>query len=83
MLRRPFNYTNGVTRNGQIDQGLLFICYQADLQQGFIHVQNALNGEPMEEYVKPVGGGYFFALPGMADGDDYLGRKLIASLSRP
>lgn len=81
MLRRPFNYTNGVTRNGQIDQGLLFICYQADLRKGFIHVQNALNGEPLEEYVKPVGGGYFFALPGMADKDDYLGRKLIASLS--
>lgn len=81
MLRRPFNYTNGVTRNGQIDQGLLFICYQADLRNGFIHVQNALNGEALEEYVKPVGGGYFFALPGMAGRDDYLGRQLIASLS--
>lgn len=81
ILRRPFNYTNGVTRNGQIDQGLLFICYQADLQNGFVHVQKALDGEPLEEYVKPVGGGYFYVLPGMADESDYLGRKLVASLS--
>lgn len=82
ILRRPFNYVNGVLKNGQLDQGLLFICWQADLEKGFITVQRRLDGEPLEEYVKPVGGGYFFALPGFADGQqDYLGRTLIASLS--
>ena len=81
MLRQPFNYVNGVLKNGQLDQGLLFICYQADLEQGFIAVQRRLDGEPLEEYLKPVGGGYFFALPGFADGDDYLGGTLIDALS--
>ncbi|RMX06545.1 deferrochelatase/peroxidase EfeB [Corticibacter populi] len=79
MLRRPFNYSNGVTKNGQLDQGLLFICYQADLEQGFITVQRRLDGEPLEEYIKPVGGGYFYALPGVSGPDDYLGSGLIAA----
>lgn len=82
MLRRPFNYSRGVTKSGQLDQGLLFISYQADLQQGFIEVQNRLNGEPLEEYIKPVGGGYFFALPGVRDDADYLGSSLITAARR-
>ena len=80
MLRRPFNYSNGVTRAGQLDQGLLFICYQADLQAGFITVQRRLEGEPLEEYIKPVGGGYFFVLPGVAGPDDYLGSALVRAV---
>ncbi len=77
ILRRPFNYSNGVERNGQLDMGLLFICFQADLDAGFISVQKRLNGEPLEEYIKPVGGGYFFVLPGAIDDRDFLGRRLL------
>lgn len=80
ILRRPFNYSNGVTKSGQLDQGLLFICYQADLEQGFITVQRKLDGEPLEEYIKPVGGGYFFILPGAADEKDYLGSTLVEAI---
>lgn len=76
ILRRPFNYSRGAMKNGQLDQGLLFIAWQADLQAGFIAVQNRLNGEPLEEYIKPIGGGYFFALPGVQPGD-YLGAALV------
>lgn len=76
ILRRPFNYSNGITKNGQLDQGLLFIAYQSNLERGFIAVQTRLNGEPLEEYIKPIGGGYFFVLPGAREAGDYLGRKL-------
>lgn len=77
ILRRPFNYSNGVSKANQMDMGLLFICYQADLEQGFVAVQTRLNGEALEEYIKPFGGGYFFALPGVKDEQDYLGRSLL------
>ncbi|WP_138466045.1 iron uptake transporter deferrochelatase/peroxidase subunit [Poseidonocella sp. HB161398] len=77
ILRRPFNYSRGVSANGQLDQGLLFICYQADLEAGFITVQTRLNGEPLEEYLKPFGGGYFFVLPGIRDAGDHLGATLL------
>lgn len=82
ILRRPFNYSNGVNKNGQLDMGLLFICYQADLEKGFITVQTRLNGEPLEEYLKPVGGGYFFTLPGATGDDDFIGRSLLAAASQ-
>ena len=77
ILRRPFNYSNGVSKSNQMDMGLLFIAYQADLEQGFIAVQTRLSGEALEEYIKPFGGGYFFALPGVRDDQDYLGRSLL------
>lgn len=77
ILRRPFNYSNGVAKNGQMDMGLLFIVYQANLAEGFLAVQGKLNGEPLEEYIKPVGGGYFFVLPGARQAGDFLGRTLL------
>jgi deferrochelatase/peroxidase EfeB len=81
ILRRPFNYSNGVATSGQIDQGLLFIAYQADLEKGFIAVQNRLNGEPLEEYIKPVGGGFFFVLPGVRTPSGFLGQELVAAVA--
>ncbi|MFT4015204.1 MAG: iron uptake transporter deferrochelatase/peroxidase subunit [Paracoccus sp. (in: a-proteobacteria)] len=82
ILRRPFNYSRGALKNGQLDQGLLFIAWQADLQKGFITVQERLNGEPLEEYIKPVGGGYFFAPPGASGPQDYLGAGLVEAARR-
>ena len=82
MLRRPFNYSNGVTKSGQLEMGLLFICYQANLKKAFITVQKRLDGEPLEEYIKPIGGGYFYTLPGIRNADDWLGSGLLAAAAR-
>lgn len=77
ILRRGFNFSNGFAKNGQLEQGLLFVCFQRDLDEGFVTVQNRLNGEPLEEYLQPVGGGFFFALPGVRNGQDWFGSALL------
>ncbi len=78
ILRRPYNFArDSITKAGQLEMGLLFICFQSDLDAGFRTVQARLNGEPLEEYIKPFGGGYFFALPGVRDPGDYLGKALV------
>lgn len=77
MMRRGYSYSLGVSKSGQLDMGLLFVCYQHDLEEGFLAVQKRLNGEALEEYVKPLGGGYFFVLPGAPDKRHYLGQGLI------
>ncbi len=77
MMRRGYSYSLGVTNSGQLDMGLLFVCFQHDLEQGFLTVQKRLNGEALEEYIKPVGGGYFFALPGVRDKNGWLAQGLL------
>ncbi|AUV01581.1 deferrochelatase/peroxidase EfeB [Escherichia coli] len=77
MMRRGYSYSLGVTNAGQLDMGLLFVCYQHDLEKGFLTVQKRLNGEALEEYIKPIGGGYFFVLPGVKDQNHYLGQALL------
>lgn len=76
ILRRGFSYLNGAAGDGTMDQGLLFICYQRSLATGFLGVQSRLNGEPLEDYIKPVGGGLFFVLPGPG-ADGWLGQSLL------
>ena len=79
ILRRPFNYSRGVTKAGQLDMGMLFIAYQASLADGFLAIQRRLNGEPLEEYIKPFGGGFFYVLPGVRRGG-FLAEGLFRSV---
>ena len=65
ILRRGFSYSRGFDDAGRLDQGLLFSSFQASLQDGFLAVQERLNGEGLEEYILPVGGGFFYVLPGV------------------
>jgi deferrochelatase/peroxidase EfeB len=78
ILRRGFSYSRGFDDAGRLDQGLVFVSYQASLEKGFLTVQARLKGEPLEEYILPIGGGFFFALPGVQAGDGWLGERLLS-----
>jgi deferrochelatase/peroxidase EfeB len=78
ILRRGFSYSRGFDGAGRLDQGLAFVSYQRSLEKGFLTVQRRLKGEPLEEYILPVGGGFFFMLPGVTGHDRFLGDRLVA-----
>lgn len=83
LRRRSYSYSLGLTDAGALDMGLIFVSYQRNLKTGFIDTQKRLNGEPLERYIKPFGGGYYFVLPGMQSAQDNLAKKMFDALKQP
>lgn len=76
ILRRSYNYTDGIDRVGQLDAGLLFICYQNDPAH-FEALQTRLGAsDALNEYIAHIGSAVFFVPPAPLPGH-YIGEPLF------
>jgi deferrochelatase/peroxidase EfeB len=67
ILRRGYNYVNGITQEGRLDAGLLFLSFQRSPSQ-FIAIQRTLADDRLKKYLRPVGSAIFAVPPGASEG---------------
>ncbi|MGN6325174.1 iron uptake transporter deferrochelatase/peroxidase subunit [Pseudolysinimonas sp.] len=76
ILRRGYNYTDGINQFGLLDAGLLFVSYQNDPAH-FVTLQSRLGrSDRLNEYISHIGSGLFFVPPAPRRGG-YLAEKLF------
>ncbi|WP_017934106.1 iron uptake transporter deferrochelatase/peroxidase subunit [Nocardioides sp. Iso805N] len=77
ILRRGYNYTDGINDLGFLDAGLLFVAYMND-PDSFVKLQTKLGGsDKLNEYIAHIGSG-IFAVPPAPKKGHYLGEALFA-----
>lgn len=77
ILRRGYNYTDGLNSLGLLDAGLFFISYQKDPAQ-FVALQQRLGStDLLNEYITHIGSGIFAIPPAPAQGH-YIGEALFS-----
>ncbi|HEX6887323.1 MAG TPA: Dyp-type peroxidase [Candidatus Nanopelagicales bacterium] len=78
ILRRPYNYDDGVRRDGSAEAGLLFVAFMADPSAQFVPIQQRLaEADVLNLWTTPIGSALFAVLPGVAPGE-HLGHALLA-----
>nr|WP_306438344.1 Dyp-type peroxidase [Corynebacterium phoceense] len=78
MLRRAYNFTDGIDDFGHMDAGLFFIAIVNSPAERFIPIQKKLaKSDKMNEYVRYESSAIFACPPGLADDNDWWGRGLF------
>ncbi|QSI49755.1 Dyp-type peroxidase [Thermobispora bispora] len=77
ILRRPYNYDEGITADGRSDAGLLFAAYQASIERQFIPIQRRLaEADLLNQWTTPIGSAAFAIPPGCGP-DGWIGETLL------
>lgn len=78
ILRRSFSYSSGMdNKTGQLDAGLLFICFNRDSRKQFIPMQQRMGqSDLLNEYIVHTGSALFACFPGVKEGG-YIGETLF------
>ena len=81
ILRRSYQYDQSPDEGGNPNMGHAFCCFQQELNT-YIAMQNRLESETLVPYITPIGGGYYFAVPGIRNERDYYASGLLSGLRR-
>jgi deferrochelatase/peroxidase EfeB len=81
ILRRSFQYDWSPDEGGNPNMGHMFCCFQQELKT-YIAMQTRLENEMLVPYITPIGGGYFFVVPGVRNARDYYASGLLRGLGR-
>lgn len=77
ILRRPYNYDDGLDSQGDPETGLLFVAYMADPMQQFVPIQKRLaDADVLNIWTTPIGSALFAIPPGFSEGE-YVGQTLL------
>ena len=57
--------------------GQVFVAFNQNPRRQFETIQERLETEPMVDYIRPEGGGYFFAPRGASGPGDWVGSGLV------
>ncbi|HEY0258817.1 MAG TPA: iron uptake transporter deferrochelatase/peroxidase subunit [Lacisediminihabitans sp.] len=77
ILRRGYNYTDGLDQFAQLDAGLLFIAYMNDPEH-FVRLQTKLGSvDRLNEYISHIGSA-LFAVPPAPKRGGYIGERLFS-----
>jgi dye decolorizing peroxidase len=78
LLRRAYNFDDGISPDGTAEAGLIFASYQADIDRQFLPVQRRIaEADLLNLWVTPVGSAVFAIPPGCAPGG-WIGETLLA-----
>jgi deferrochelatase/peroxidase EfeB len=76
ILRRAYNYTDGLTSQGLLDAGLMFLAYSND-PQNFVDLQTRLGKfDLLNEYIRHIGSAVFAVPPAPKTGG-YIAQALF------
>ncbi|MEU9885803.1 Dyp-type peroxidase [Sphaerisporangium sp. NPDC051011] len=77
ILRRVYNYDEGVTRDGVADSGLVFASFQADVARQFVPIQRRLaEADLLNAWATPIGSAVFVIPPGCGP-DGWIGETVL------
>lgn len=78
ILRRGYNFTDGLDSVGRLDAGLMFLSFQKSPEQ-FITLQRKLgSSDRLNEYIRHVGSGVFAVPAGIPAAGSYYGKEFFA-----
>ncbi len=77
ILRRGYNFTDGLDAVGRLDAGLMFLSFQRDPEQ-FVSLQRRLGAsDRLNEYIRHVGSGVFAVPGGLPAAGSYYGKEFF------